>query len=167
MKRPVTVDDAITIARRIRAELLIRVDVPRDLAGQCGLASMLVAVALDDPWSLRTGFYMKRTTFCGRRGRYPHCHAWCRIGETIVDVTATQFGHRHRAVHVTIADEDDRYVETADGEDAIDDIMVNWRGRELSEYKRLAKKLRRGGHRACVASGVRALRCAVLRGKVA
>jgi len=44
-------------------------------------------------------------------------------------------------VHVVI--DDDRYIETADGADAIDDIMTNWRGRELPEYARLARSLRR------------------------
>lgn len=137
-----TSNEAITIARDVRAELLRHADVPRDLAGQCGLVSMLVADALGDSRSLRTGFYMKHTTFRGRHGRYPHRHAWCRVGETIVDATATQFNLR-RAVHVVIADEDDRYVESADGTDAIDDIMTNWRGRELPEYVRLARRLRR------------------------
>ena len=137
-----TADDAITVARGVRAALLARADVPRDLAGQCGLASMLVADALGEPRSLRVGFYMKQTTFCGRRGRYPHHHAWCRIGAAIVDATATQFNRRHPAVHVVVAD-DARYLETADGADAVDDIMANWRGRELPEYARLARSLRR------------------------
>jgi hypothetical protein len=138
-------DDAIVIARDIRAGLLARTDVPRDLAGQCGLASMLVADALGDPQSLRVGFYLKQTTFCGRRGRYPHRHAWCQVGRTIVDATATQFSDRHRAVHVVIANDDDRYIETADSTDAIDDIMTNWHGRKLPEYVRLARSLRRRG----------------------
>ena len=136
-------DHAITIAREVRAGLLSRTDVPRGLAGQCGLASMLVADTLGDPRSLRVGFYLKQTTFCGQRGRYPHRHAWCQVGKTIVDATATQFSPRHRAVHVVITDNNDRYIETADGADAIDDIMTNWRGRELPEYVRLAKSLRR------------------------
>lgn len=134
-------DRAIAIAREIRADLLGREGVPRDLAGQCGLASMLVADTIGDPWALRVGFYMKRTTFCGRRGRYPHRHAWCQVGRTIIDATATQFGRDHHAVHVAI--DDARYLETADGRDAIDDIMTNWRGRELPEYARLARRLRR------------------------
>lgn len=135
--------DATIAARRVRAELLARTGVPRDLAGQCGLASMLVADTLGDPRALRVGFYMKQTTFLGRRGRYPHRHAWCQVGGVIVDATATQFGKIHRAVHVVIARDDDRYLETADSRDAVDDIMTNWRGRELPEYARLARRLRR------------------------
>lgn len=135
------VSRAISIARDVRGRLLTRRDLPRDLAGQCGLAAMLVAAEIGDPRTLRTGFFMNWTTFCGRRGRYPHRHAWCQVGSTIVDPTATQFG-RHRAVHVTRVLADDRYVETADADDAIEDIMDNWRGRDLPEYKRLARRLR-------------------------
>jgi hypothetical protein len=135
------VDRAISIAHDVRSQLLGRRDLPRDLAGQCGLAALLVAVELDDPRVLRTGFFMTMGTFCGKRGRYPHRHAWCQIGDTIVDLTASQFG-RHRAVHVTGVLADDRYVETADADDAIDDIMDNWLGRDLPEYKRLARRLR-------------------------
>jgi len=138
-----TLEYAIATARAARTELLSRVATPRDLAGQCGLISMLVAVALDDPRSLRAGFYMKFEKFCGRHGRYPNSHAWCQVGRTIVDATATQFSTRHRAVHVVSADENDHYVETADGADAIDIIMIDWCGRKIPEYVRLAKNLRR------------------------
>lgn len=138
-----TAADVTTVAQRVRASLLARTGLPRDLAGQCGLASMLVADAVGDPGVLRVGFYMKQTTFLGRRGRYPHRHAWCQVGSVIVDATATQFGKTHRAVHVAIASGDDRYLETADSRDAVDDIMANWRGRELPEYARLARRLRR------------------------
>jgi hypothetical protein len=136
-----TIARAIEVARMVRDDLLSRRGVSRDLAGQCGIASMLVAVELDDPRVLRTGFYMKRGRFCGRCGRFPHRHAWCQVGDTIVDLTATQFG-RHRAVHVVHVLADDCYVETADDADAIDDILDNWRGRELPEYRKLAQRLR-------------------------
>ena len=104
---------------------------------------MLVADAVGDPGVLRVGFYMKQAMFLGRRGRYPHRHAWCQVGDVIVDATATQFGKVHRAVHVVVAGEADCYLETADSRDAVDDIMTNWRGRELPEYARLARRLRR------------------------
>lgn len=135
-----TIALAIVVARTVRARLLRR-RVPRDLAGQCGLASMLVAAELVDPRVLRTGFYMKRGRFCGRCGRFPRRHAWCQVGDTIVDLTATQFGLR-ATVYVVRVRADDRYVETADAADAIDDIMDNWRGRELPEYRKLARRLR-------------------------
>lgn len=137
------VDRTISLARDIRANLLRYDDAPRDLAGQCGLASMLVAVALKDPHALRTGFYMKYETLFGKRGRFPHRHAWCRVGSTIVDATATQFDRRNRSVHVVHHAEDDRYIESASGRDAIDDIMNNWCGRALLVYRQLAKDLRR------------------------
>jgi len=92
---------------------------------------------------LRTGFYMKFGTFLGKRGRIPHRHAWCRVGTMIIDVTATQFDKGNKAVHVAHYDEDGRYIETASGADAIDDIMINWCGRKLPEYVRLARGLRR------------------------
>lgn len=137
------IDRATTIARDVRTGLLRLHETPRDLAGQCGLASMLVAVALDNPHALRTGFYMQFMRFLGKRGRYPHRHAWCRVGTMIVDATATQFDRSNKAVHVARFDEDTRYIETASGEDAIDDIMDNWRGRKLLAYVQIAKKLRR------------------------
>jgi hypothetical protein len=133
---------ARTAAQEIRALLLSYPETPRNLAGQCGLAAMLVAAALGKAHTLRTGFYMKRETFLGNRGRYPNRHAWCRIGTTIVDATATQFDRGNKAVHVARFDEDIRYIETSCGLDALDDIMTNWRGRELPAYVQIAKKLR-------------------------
>jgi len=136
-------DRATAIARDVRTELLRLDEMPRNLAGECGLAAMLVASALGKPRALRTGFYMKHETFLGKRGRYPHRHAWCRIGPMIIDATATQFDRGNKAVHVARFDEDIRYIETADGADAIDDIMTNWRGHELPAYVQIAKGLRR------------------------
>lgn len=138
----IPVERAITVARDVRTELLARDGVKRNLVGHCGLAAMRIAAVLREPRALRVGFYMKHETFCGRYGRYPNNHAWCQVGDTIVDPTATQFG-RNRAVHVVIAMEDDRYVETASGAEAIDTIMLDWRGADLPEYKRLAAQLRR------------------------
>lgn len=138
------IERATTIARDVRAKLLRYDESPRDLAGQCGLAAMLVAAAINRPHALRTGFYMQREKLFGRCGRYPHRHAWCRIGTMIVDVTATQFDRSNKAVHVVrYDDESTRYIETASGADAIDDIMNNWRGRDLPAYVQLAKGLRR------------------------
>ncbi len=138
------VEHAAAIARTIRTELLRFDETPRNLAGQCGLAAMLVAAALGNPRTLRTGFYMKSETFLGKRGRYPHRHAWCRVGPMIVDVTATQFDQRNKAVHLARFDADFRYIETARGASAIDDIMTNWRGCKLRAYVQIAKGLRRG-----------------------
>lgn len=104
---------------------------------------MRVAAALSDPHVLRTGFYMKRRLYSGKGGRYPHRHAWCRVGPMIVDATATQFAWSHRAVHVVRADEDTRYIEIASGADAINDIMIDWDGRESEVYRRIARDLRR------------------------
>lgn len=137
------IDRTTVLARDIRSALLRIDETPRDLAGQCGLAAMLLATTLDDPYALRTGFYMKREKLFGKCGRYPHRHAWCRVGTMIIDVTATQFDRSNKAVHVVHHDEDTRYIETASGTDAIDDIMINWRGRELPPYVQLAKGLRK------------------------
>jgi hypothetical protein len=86
---------------------------------------------------------MKRTKLLGKWGRYPHQHAWCRVGTMIVDATATQFDRRNRAVHVARLDEDPRYIETASGAGAIDEIMINWEGDALYAYVQIAKGLRR------------------------
>jgi len=137
------IDRTTAVAHDIRTELLSCAETPRDLAGQCGLASMLVATAIGKPQALRTGFYMKRERLFGKWGRYPNRHAWCRVGALIVDVTATQFDRRNKAVHVARYDEDIRYIETSRGSEAIDDIMIHWCGRELPVYKQLAKGLRR------------------------
>ena len=143
-KTPPPLDHAITVARDVRTGLLrLSPEMPRDLAGQCGLVSMLVANALEDPRALRVGFFMAREKLFGQRARLPNRHAWCRIGPTIVDATATQFTSRVRAIHVASAIDDDRYVETDSAEGAIDEIMAHWRGRKLPVYRHLAKKLRR------------------------
>ena len=138
-----SIERTTAVARDVRAQLLSLRESPRDLAGQCGLAAMLVAAAIEDPHALRTGFYMKYERLFGKRGLYPHRHAWCRVGAMIIDATATQFAKSNSAVHVVRHDEDVRYIETASGRDAIDDIMLNWRGRELPAYVQLARGLRR------------------------
>jgi len=66
----------------------------------------------------RVGYFMSWQTPYGKRGRAPHPHAWCRVGEAIVDITATQFG-RFPAIYVVRAIATDRYVEHADGIQAI------------------------------------------------
>jgi hypothetical protein len=144
----VSLDRVTARARDIRAELLRVHETPRNLAGECGLAAMLMAAAIADPHALRTGFYMKRAKLLGTCGRYPHRHAWCRVGTMIVDATATQFDRSNKAVYVVRFDEDTRYIETASGGDAIDDIMTNWRGRELAAYVQIARGLRRSLRRA-------------------
>lgn len=145
MQDATILDRAISIARDVRAELLGRspIKLRRDLAGHCGLAAMRVAALLQDADALRVGFYLKRETFCGRRGRYPNHHAWVQVDGTIVDPTAKQFGGHHRAVHVVPVAEDDRYVETESGVDAIDAILSDWCRGHLPEYKRLARALRK------------------------
>lgn len=136
------VQQAIHVARSVRRTLLLA-GAPLNLAGQCGLASMLVVASLEDPHALRTGFFMHRETFLGRRGRYPNRHAWCRIGPTIVDATASQFSRRLCAVHVARFDADHRYVETASGAKALDDIMDNWCGNDSPPYVLIAADLRK------------------------
>jgi len=136
-------ENVLATARDVRAQLLKR-RLPRDLAGQCGLAALLIAVKLADPWALRTGFYMAKDTRFGHK-RYPHRHAWNHVGVTIVDVTATQFVGCRAAVNVVCAKDNVRYGETASGPDAIDDILTSWCG-ALREYRDLAAQLRQQLH---------------------
>jgi hypothetical protein len=128
-------------ARSVRADLLSRAPAERDLAGQCALASMRIAETVGDASVFRVGFFMRRETFLGRRGRYPSPHAWCQVAGTIVDVTATQFG-RFPAVYVVAAVDTDRYVECAQGAQAIGEVMREWRLNRVPEYRRLRRKLR-------------------------
>ena len=130
----------ITTARSVRDGLLARATADRDLAGECALASMQIAEALGDGALFRLGFFMRSRKLYGRRGRYPHAHAWCRVGATIVDVTATQFG-RYPAVYVVAANETDRYIERADGVQAIDTVMKEWLLDRIPEYRALRHKL--------------------------
>jgi hypothetical protein len=134
------------VAKEVRAQLLKR-NVPRNLAGECGLAAMLIADRIGDPWALRTGCYMARDHMLSWGLRYPHRHAWCQIGSMILDVTATQFSGCHRAVHTTT--DRSRYVEFASGPDAISDIMNVWCARKLPEYGKLARRLREKLRHAC------------------
>lgn len=135
------IERAKTIARRVRTQLLRDTSLPRDLTGQCGHASMLMAAALKDSYALRTGFYLNFETVLGKRARLPYRHAWCRIGELIMDATATQFSRSNKAVLMVRHHEDTRYVETDSGPDALDDIMTNWRGAELPACMQLAREL--------------------------
>lgn len=131
----------LVAARSVRADLLSRARAERDLAGQCALASMRIAEALGDVSVFRVGFFMRRETFLGQRGRYPNPHAWCRVAGAIVDVTATQFG-RFPAVYVVAAVDTDRYVECAQGAQAIDEVMREWLLHRVPEYRRLRRRLR-------------------------
>jgi len=131
----------IAAARSIRARLIARANVERGLGGQCALASMLLAEAIGDVDSFRMGFFMQRCTFLGKRGRYPHSHAWCRVRGAIVDVTATQFG-RYPAIYVSDADENHRYIECASGAQAITHVMTEWNCDRVPEYRNLRRRLR-------------------------
>ena len=130
----------LATARQIRKDLLARSTTDRDLAGCCALASMQLADQLDDPNIFRSGFFMNRCSFMGKVGRYPHCHAWCHVGNSIVDITATQFG-RFPSVYVVAADETDRYVECADGPQAVEEVMTEWRLDQRAEYRKLSRRL--------------------------
>lgn len=129
-------DRAVAAARAVRVDLLRSTNPrrPRDLLGQCGLAAIQVAVAIGDPRSLRLGFFMNLTTFMGKRGRYPHVHAWNVVNGTIVDATATQFGH-HPAVHVVRTNDATAYIETADGAQALREMVREWQLRCVDEYR--------------------------------
>jgi hypothetical protein len=131
----------IATARAVRSKLLARPTVERNLAGYCGLASMLIADALSDVDVFRFGFFMRRETFLGKRGRYPNSHAWCQLGDTIIDVTTTQFG-RFPAIHVIAATDTDRYIECANGIQAVDEIMSAWWCDKEPEYRKIYRRLR-------------------------
>lgn len=132
---------ALCAARAIRVRLLSRPVVERGLGGQCALASMLLTEAIGDVAVFRTGFFMKTRRLYGRRGRYPHPHAWCQVGKSIIDVTATQFG-RFPAIYVVAATDTDRYIERADGAQAIDAVMKEWLLDQVAEYRALRRRLR-------------------------
>jgi len=131
---------AVAVARDVRADLLARPSFRRDLKGQCALAALHVAVVLRELHALRVGFFMKRGVLYGRCGRFPYGHAWCQVGGTIVDPTATQFG-RYRAVHVVAAVDTDHYVETGRGTTAIREILTEWPCEDLPAYEHLAQEL--------------------------
>ena len=102
---------------------------------------MLLAEAIGDVDAFRMGFFMQRCTFLGKRGRYPHSHAWCRVGDAIVDVTATQFG-RYPAIYVVAAGATDQYIECANGAQAVTWVMTEWNCERVPEYRSIRKRLR-------------------------
>lgn len=135
-------DRTIAAARAVRTELL-RSDPcrSRDLRGQCGLAAIQIAVAIDDPRSLRLGLFTRRETFLSRHGPYPHPHAWNVVDGTIVDATATQFGS-YPAVHVVRENDATAYVETADGAQALRAMVAEWQLRDIDEYREPLRRFR-------------------------
>ncbi|HSX22261.1 MAG TPA: hypothetical protein VLE97_05750 [Gaiellaceae bacterium] len=102
---------------------------------------MKIALALGDVSAFRAGFFLRCRVLYGRRGRYPHPHAWCEVGGVIVDATATQFG-RFPALYVIAADETDRYLERADGAQAISEVTREWQLNRLPEYRKIYRQLR-------------------------
>lgn len=76
MKKKYSLKTAIREARRIRSNML-RMKQWRgtELTGACGLASILLSIAVDDVNILRA-----------KEG-----HVWTQVGRTIIDITATQF----------------------------------------------------------------------------
>ena len=141
MYRPVVSARVLEAAASVRRDLLSLTTVGRDLAGECALASMRIAYAVGDASAFRTGFFMRARVLYGRRGRYPHPHAWCEVDGAIVDATATQFG-RFPAVYVVAAAGTDRYVERADGAQAIAEVMREWLLYRLPEYRKIYRQLR-------------------------
>lgn len=86
MSKKHDLDNAIKQAKRIRRNLLRLCHphsdeklykFPHGLAGACGLASILLAIDLNDVSILR-----------GKAG-----HAWVVVSGHIIDITATQFNH--------------------------------------------------------------------------
>jgi hypothetical protein len=128
------VDQAIQIARKIRRDLLRTAD-NRALHGDCGLASVRLAVELGLPDSLRFGVFMKWEKYAGRRGRRPHEHAWNVVDGTIIDITATQFASLP-AIYVVPVVETDRYVEQKRGMTAARG-MFNW---DYPHWERLRRQ---------------------------
>lgn len=93
------VDKAIRAARRIRRNLIKSGQWSTDLGGACGLASILLSIAVNDVGILRR-----------RRD-----HVWTEVNKVIIDITATQFSteedlvrgvliskHRTRSYHKNI-----------------------------------------------------------------
>lgn len=80
MPRELSLGRAIEEAKKIRRNLLrsSKPAWPKDLMGACGLASVLLSIALDDVRTLRF--------------RPGHC--WNKVGRTIIDITATQFNRQ-------------------------------------------------------------------------
>lgn len=90
MSRKYSLKTAIREARRIRRNLLrIRKWHEMDLAGSCGLASVLLSIALKDFGILR---YADLSLGGG--------HVWTQVGDTIIDITASQFNSEKRDINV-------------------------------------------------------------------
>ena len=81
-RRRYYLEDAIAEARRIRRNLLrMRSWKIMDLAGACGLASVMLSIAVNDVSILRYG----------EAKLYGEGHVWAVVGRTIIDITASQF----------------------------------------------------------------------------
>jgi hypothetical protein len=128
----VTAEEAIAVARRIRRNLLRRGNNSM-LRGMCGVASLELAIALDDVSTLRG------TSFLA-------WHFWNQVGKTIIDITATQFEWTLRGVLVTPVSEPRRFHinATMSGTSALDQIHTwyehNHMSKGDSEWKRLRSR---------------------------
>ena len=90
----------------------------RNLAGACALGSTMLFILLR-AIGLRPAFVVG--VYLDERHR--STHAWLELDGEIVDVTATQFGHRP---FFTTESEDDRYEPIYRGGRALDAVM-RWR----------------------------------------
>lgn len=69
------IDKAVLAARKIRRNLLRARHFGTDLEGACGLASILLSIAVNDVGILRLKYN----------------HVWAEVNNVIIDITATQF----------------------------------------------------------------------------
>ena len=63
------------------------IEADEDLAGACAVASFFLRKKLLS-YGYKTDFYVAKA----------HNHCWLRYGDKILDITATQFGHKNKVV---------------------------------------------------------------------
>ena len=112
---------------------------PTTLRGACGIGSHLLLQALEERGILKATFVMGRYYRNGYEDRsewedatLPN-HCWLVIGDTIIDITATQFEEEEELVYVTTTS-DDRYKGLHEGEDAVAILLNAWDDQSPSHY---------------------------------
>ncbi len=148
---PIVEGIVIRVATQVRAEIekwasSLGADIweitPEDLGGCCGIASHMLHNVLKE-LGIKSTFVMGHFDFEGDHTYTRTNHCWLAIGDSIIDITATQF--MLEKILIT-SGEDERYYALKTGAKGIKTLLDSWRGQSPTYYKDDMRKIQHKLH---------------------